>query len=67
MTAAVDEDRQLAVHEAGHAVIGQALRLVCGQATIEADEDSSASRFIIAFVLLSWSLIPVRSSIWEWC
>jgi hypothetical protein len=30
-----------AIHEAGHAAIGRALGMVCGHATIEADEDSS--------------------------
>ncbi len=29
------------IHEAGHAVIGRALSLICGQATVESDEDSA--------------------------
>lgn len=35
-----------AIHEAGHAVIGRALKLVCGYATIQADHDSAGNGVI---------------------
>ncbi len=37
----MDDRHHTAIHEAGHAVIGRVLTLVCGYATIEADDDSS--------------------------
>jgi hypothetical protein len=36
-----DHHRHTAIHEAGHAVIGRVLGMVCGQATIESDYDSA--------------------------
>jgi hypothetical protein len=36
----VDGDRSLAGHEAGHAVIGRVLGMVCGGATIQCDDSS---------------------------
>jgi hypothetical protein len=41
MTVMVDESRRTAIHEAGHAVIGRILGMVCGHATIRAEHDSS--------------------------
>jgi hypothetical protein len=38
--------RGTAIHEAGHAVIGRVLNLICGHATIEADEDSAGHHII---------------------
>lgn len=39
-------DYPTAIHEAGHAVIGRALGIVCGHVTIEADEESSGHSII---------------------
>jgi len=38
---ATNHQRATAVHEAGHAVIGRALGLLCGQASVVADGDSA--------------------------
>ena len=37
----MNDRRHTAVHEAGHAVIGRALTMTCGWATIAADDDSA--------------------------
>jgi hypothetical protein len=46
----------LAIHEAGHAVVGRVLGMVCGSVTIESDEDS-AGRSLTA---------PPEQIEWEW-
>jgi hypothetical protein len=46
------EQRSLAFHEAGHSIIGRALGILCGHATIEADHDSGAH----AMVPDQWSI-----------
>jgi hypothetical protein len=35
-----------AIHEAGHAVIGRVLTLVCGRATIRTDHDSAGHNMV---------------------
>jgi len=39
-------DRPTAIHEAGHAVIGRVLGLLCGHATITPDDDSGGHSII---------------------
>jgi hypothetical protein len=54
--------REIAIHEAGHAVIGRVLTLPCGHATIEADEDSSAHAITAEpwTILDHWEHVPTR-------
>jgi ATP-dependent Zn protease len=44
--APINDPHATAIHEAGHAVIGRVLGLVCGHATIVADEDSAGHHVI---------------------
>lgn len=37
----MDDARHTAIHEAGHAVIGRVLTMVCGDASVVADDDSA--------------------------
>lgn len=48
-------DYATAIHEAGHAVIGRVLGMICGHATIEPDEDSGGH----AIMADPWEILGV--------
>ena len=49
-----DRDHQTAVHEAGHAVIGRALNVVCGEVSIDPDDEDHLGYSAMSDPRFSW-------------
>jgi ATP-dependent Zn protease len=47
LSAPTNDRRATAIHEAGHAVIGRVLRLLCGEATIEENQEAGEAGYAI--------------------